>query len=393
MGSNSETERRLALVIVVDGLRASALGAYGNTAIPTPQFDELASRSLVVEWLLVESPTLRDFYRNALSGLQGRDTRRWLVTDDASIVADSESGLFEEFIAVEPGQQRRARRLEATHAAAFFSHAVEQLALWQKDTAEHPNNGLLWVHFSGLSGPWDAPLTMRNELLDEDDPPAPEFVSPPGDLRGITDPDELLGYRVAYAAQNSIIEMCLTGLVEAFEGMPTKANKLAMIAGSRGFALGEHGYVGHDCQILFSEQLHMPWLIMSDQTGVPLPRVTGFAQPADIGVTLAQWLSGGGDADAALGRSLLPFLNMEPGRLRDAVVAANAAGEQIIRTPAWLMKQGISTELYAKPDDRWEANDVASRCPEIIEQLSKHLEAIRAGTAGPLSDELVSPWR
>ncbi len=35
-------ETRLALVIVVDGLRASALGTYGNTTFPTPNFDSLA---------------------------------------------------------------------------------------------------------------------------------------------------------------------------------------------------------------------------------------------------------------------------------------------------------------------------------------------------------------
>jgi len=50
--------------MVVDGLRASALGTYGNTTQPTPQLDRLASRSLVAEWLLADSLSIELFYRS-----------------------------------------------------------------------------------------------------------------------------------------------------------------------------------------------------------------------------------------------------------------------------------------------------------------------------------------
>ena len=29
--------------------------------------------------------------------------------------------------------------------------------------------------------------------------------------------------------------------------------------------------------------------------------------------------------------------------------------------------------LYVKPDDRWDANDVSSRCPQILEELKDSL--------------------
>src|SRR4051812_48734097 len=51
------------LVIVVDGLRASALGAYGNTSYATPAFDRLASESLLIDWCYSPSPELPDIYR------------------------------------------------------------------------------------------------------------------------------------------------------------------------------------------------------------------------------------------------------------------------------------------------------------------------------------------
>jgi hypothetical protein len=41
-----------------------------------------------------------------------------------------------------------------------------------------------------------------------------------------------------------------------------------------------------------------------------------------------------------------------------------------LRTPAAALEGGESTpELYVKPDDRWDANEVASRCPQEVGEL------------------------
>lgn len=372
-------ENRLALVIAVDGLRASAWGAYGNTAFPTPLFDELASRALMVEWLLAKSPTLADFYRDACPQLKS-PTRRWLITDDPTIA--EQAGQFDEVMHVERMANQSAEQSEETHATRFFARVVEQFAAWQKDAAEHQADSLLWVHFSGLCGPWDAPLELRAHMMDEEDPLPPEFVDPPTNLQGIDDPDELLQFRVAYAAQVSVLELCVVGAVEAFEVL-AGSEKLAMILGSRGFSLGEHGCVGNDCGTLYSEQLHLPCLILTQESLAPLPRVIGFAQPEDVAATLRDWFR----TSSSEGMSLLPALGGMPLTLRDLVKASNN-GQQMRRSPAWMLIRGEHSELYAKPDDRWEANDIASRCPEIITILSDSTTAEQA-----LPNELVSPWR
>ena len=53
-------------------------------------------------------------------------------------------------------------------------------------------------------------------------------------------------------------------------------------------------------------------------------------------------------------------------------------------------------ELYAKPDDRWEVNNVSTRCLEVVECLQDALvqyeQAIRSGSVAdlpPLSDVLI----
>src|SRR6185295_3038291 len=51
------------LVIVVDGLRASALGAYGNTSYATPALDRFAAESLLLDWCFAPSSHLPDIYR------------------------------------------------------------------------------------------------------------------------------------------------------------------------------------------------------------------------------------------------------------------------------------------------------------------------------------------
>ena len=74
-------------------------------------------------------------------------------------------------------------------------------------------------------------------------------------------------------------------------------------------------------------------------------------------------------------------------------------GQRAIRTPAWYLRQvdGGTAELYAKPDDRWEVNDVATRCGAEAESLAQALDetlaAARSGTLDrlpPLDDSLLA---
>ena len=51
------------LVVAVDGLRASALGAYGNTTYPTPALDRFAAESLLLDNCYAPSADLAEIYR------------------------------------------------------------------------------------------------------------------------------------------------------------------------------------------------------------------------------------------------------------------------------------------------------------------------------------------
>ena len=381
---------RLVLVIAIDGLRASALGTYGNTTFPTPLLDALASRSAVVEWQLATSPRLDDFYTAAIEPVIDANITRWLITDDLRL-ADSRRGQFDHCVALEVTGGQVAPDIEATRAARFFAQVYENLSKQQQELRSGCPT-LVWIHFSGLCGLWDAPTVMRDQLLDEDDPPAMDVVFPPESV-AVTDPDELLGFRVAYAAQVMAIGQCVAGLSQGFDQLFANSDRLTIITGSRGFALGEHGYVGFAVNDLYSEQLHLPLLMSASSSEGTLPRLDGFVRPTDIGTTIAGYLldeSGRARIDAF---SLLPRTVGKPGLLRDVASACDNQGGHMIRTSAWKMIHGERIELYVKPDDRWEANDVSTRLPDVVELLVEHLKALQAGHLLPLPEVLSSPWR
>ena len=83
-----------------------------------------------------------------------------------------------------------------------------------------------------------------------------------------------------------------------------------------------------------------------------------------------------------------------------------AKGERAIRTPAWFLRE-VSTsgdeqkvELFAKSDDRWEVNEVASRAAEVVDDLKAALNAFeqaaregRLPELSPLAEALSDQWR
>ena len=409
-------KKRQAICIVIDGLRASALGCYGNTISSTPSFDRLASRSVVADWMWADSPELHGFYQSAWSGLHAlrthavgqstplldalhkQDVRQWLVTDEPWLVQQAAKLPFDDDLLIESQANRAAEEIEGTHLAQLFSETIERLAEWQADNSSNYSSGLLWLHARGMAGPWDAPREMRADLLDEEDPDAPDFVEPPRELSDINDPDQLLEYQVAYAAQVAVVDACIGAFYQSLGEVFSDSDTLVMLLGSRGMALGEHGSIGTDCQQLYSEQLHLPWLTHTLGNHQPLARDSQLRQPADVAATLANWFGANEDVNTKDGIYQLPGQSQLEHDARTLAVTQGPAGEMAIRTPAWLMrvlseeKQGeqeSSPELYVKPDDRWEHNNVAVRCPDIIKklhaELERYLECCDSEKALPLS--------
>jgi arylsulfatase A-like enzyme len=382
---------RRAIVIAVDGLRASALGAYGNSWYATPALDALAAESLVFDWMWCDSPELAGFYRGAWG--DGAELLRWLAAagGDATLITDdpdfaqSSASAFHETVRTDGSSSVAARDVAETAAARTLALAAQRLNLWTElqDVAR-----LMWVHVNGFRGPWDAPLELRAALLDEGDPPAPTFTTPP-ELLSSENHDELLAYRAAYGAQAVVIDQCVGGLLEAIDELGLDRDVLTLVVGCRGYALGEHGFVGGACTNLYGELLHVPCMVRRARRASAPRRCGGLAHPSDLAAMLARWFE---LPQVASDEQEASPWDDETDSLapRRMVVSGGPGGERVLRTPAWLLRLPAAgnnadvgsprhAELYVKPDDRWEANEVADRCPDVVERLLAVLDQSTPG--------------
>jgi len=247
----------------------------------------------------------------------------------------------------------------------------------------------VWIHARGMAGPWDAPSALRQQFADEDDPLPPDFVEPPQrHLSDDFDPDELLGLVYAYAGQVSLADACLGSLVDALEDSPLGASALLAATSPRGYPLGEHRRVGGDD--LFGELIHVPLLVRVPGAQMNALRLQALVQPPDLFATIADWLGLPGTAPAMFAQSLLPATRGEELRPRQLAYATGPA-QRLLRSPAWLLREvvvddEVYRQLFAKPDDRWEANEVSARCGEVALQLAAAGDQFRqAAAAGTLA--------
>jgi hypothetical protein len=391
-----------AICLVIDRLHAGYLGAYGNTWIATPVFDRLACEGFVFDHALADSPRLEDLYRSYWQGWhpmcpgeppEGRSSlaerldevgvQTALLSDERSVLGHALALQFDELVEIDPPwEPRPAEGLEATHLARCFAQAISWLG-----GAEGPF--LLWCHLGGLGSAWDAPAEFRRRYWEQGDPEPPEGAEVPDQtLPADYDPDELLAAVQAYSGQVSLLDTCLGALVEQLDECPAGDETLLLVASARGLPLGEHRRLGPCDGALYSELVHVPLLVRMPGGLGAAGRSQALVQPADLWATLLDAWGIDDRPDSPTGASLLPIVREETAALRDHVCLAGDGLEQAIRTPAWYLRRGPRPELFAKPDDRWEANDVARRCPEVVECLEDAIDQFRAALGSGAAADL-----
>lgn len=388
------------LVVVIDGLSTSFLGPYGNTWVPTPALNALSAESLLAEFFFLESTDLSATYASYWQGVHPLQTVRhpssslvetWklggyrtaLVTDDATLIELPRAQAFDEHVLLRTAKaEKSAEELEETTLADLVKLATEH-------AAQLPAPFALWLHAKGLYGVWDAPLALREQFRDEDDPPALTQLTPPEiHLGSDYDPDQLLCYTQAYAAQVMAIDFGL-GELRAWLAKSGRAkNTLVALTSPRGYLVGQQGFVG-GLDPLLEDQVHLPLIVRFPDGAQAAERELAMLTPRDVY------------------RLLNLTVPWEPPS-RDRVLLTSTT-ERALRTPAWHLRgswQASSEppftpqELYAKPDDRYEVNNIISRAQDAVEQLSVELllatSAAEQGSIDalpPLGEALVDTLR
>ena len=400
---------RKIIVLTLDGWSASFLGPYGNTWVTTSTLNSLARDALLVEYAIADGVDLE----TGLASLwQGRhalcspcsdaaslgdllsDHRRTtqLITDDAVAAHTPLAARMSTVTLVDvPATDQPAFDSMHTQFGQFLANVTESM---------NQNADCVWIHAKGFLGSWDAPFELRLALSDEDEDPDPSrSVEPPHEeALSDDDPDAAWSLARAYAAQVMSVDQCLGFLFGILGSHTVLRDALWIVTSPRGYPLGEHGRVGWKSSTsppLHSELLHVPLLVRWPEQESLLLRSQSIVQPSCVLPTMLDWLEISHATSTWGGVSLRRLLDnsVEPQGFDRAVARSDT--ELAIRTPGWFLRladshgdpQSGKPMLYVKPDDRWEANEVADRCPAVVGVLRKTLgEFASAATAETLNE-------
>ncbi len=343
--------RKATIVLSIDGLSASLPGPYGNTTVDTPALNRLASVSRLYDFCFARSPDPQASRLTMWSALQDFEGHRTLMTDSREAAGHAhESAFFESIETLELAQPiALAASIAETSAADFFAHAVEKANGIQ-------GGDVLWLHHRGLFGPWDAPLELRMQFADEEDPDPPTEVSRPQlTLEHDVDPDLVLGFQQSAYGQLAVIDALLELFLQQLAAMPGAEDVQLVVVSPRGYPLGEHGLVG--IPNLHGESIHVPFFhcpSLNPQGGSPGGSRTGemiFVEQAMHRILGGQW----------------PENPLMVATLGNCVATLNESWKLI-----YDRDNPIETsQLFVRPDDRWEVNNVSRRCRDVAEDLLK----------------------
>ena len=395
---------RNAIVVIVDRFSAAYMGSYGNTWLETPELNRIASQSLLFEFATTNSPKLQDVYhaywwgvtpglrpesshsdRDAITGgeappgtslpevIRRSGVFTCLVTDELRVADMAPEEAFDQRVVLK-GQPAAGESEESDGDDIFQTQVAQGFAAALEVAETLPRPFLLWIHLRGMEGPWDAPYSLRLGLAEEDDPEPPRFVDPPRRvLSPDEDPDTRWGYMRAYGGQILALDACCGLFFDALQNLDGQAETLVTWTSPRGYPLGDHQEIGTSLRGLYGDTLHVPWWISLPDGSAAAARCTSLIHPPDMASTLVDWwqLDAVSPSELTrLGNSLLAFAEGLEDSRRPYVVAADE-GMLSVRSDAWLAVRclGESWRIYAKPDDRFEANEVSGRCRPIVETL------------------------
>jgi arylsulfatase A-like enzyme len=426
------------LVVVARGLQAGALSCYGNAWIESPNLDFLASEGVVFDQHLadaVDADAVRRVWRTGryhlpgsseieaadlIAALRARNVFTCLIRDtspekgDAAHLYTNElrplfpaTTAFEESwdqvvrVAPPPPDSEDTPLVLALEAARIALRKLAGRTDW-----------LLWLEVATPLPPWDVPEGFRepyftapeateesaDETEDDEAEEEVEILEPiTGVAPGEIDPgDDTLFLRLqsSYAAAVTYLD---AGIGQLLEDLGEAADDvLLVVTTDGGQQLGEHGVVGPVRPWLHEEVVHLPLIVRLPGGAEAGRRIASLTQPVDLAPTLADVFET--SLPSAQGHSLVPLMQGDAEQVRDYAVAGHRLGkyaEWYLRTREWAFllpeadeeaQPPRTPQLYVKPDDRWEVNNVVQHQPELIERMERTLRAFVQATrqSGPL---------
>jgi arylsulfatase A-like enzyme len=404
------------LVIVVNRLRPDFLGCYGCDWHVTPAFDRLASEGVVFDQHFADSPRPRATRRSWRWGDYGWSPDAalhpglagllWNTGVKTWLIADERSPSFGHGFA--SGWQRahwvREHDLKALEQEHLLGGTIQLAVDWLGQHSRE-DNWLLWLELSSVPLPWNeaeakAESDVEGGDAEEGEPPL-WFNPPDGPLDEASDPEALERLQNSYAAMVRGVDDWLGQLFDLLREKGLYDDLCILLTGDCGLPLGDHGQVGDSQPLMHEELLHVPLLLRLPRAEHAGRRVAAFTQSVDLLPTLAELFElPARETDGSVprvlqpGQSLLPLARGESAKPREFVCSGlhpRHAAQWSIRTREWhfilappplesgTLSKSDGNQLYVKPEDRWEVNNVRTQHAEIADQLELKLRRFLAG--------------
>ncbi len=406
-----------AIVLIVRGLQAGALGCYGNSWIFTPALDTLAAEGIVFDQHFADNADPAGARRAWRSGRYHFPTDKQIAHANMQpdLLALLRPQKIHTCLVVDDSRPAPAELADGWDTVEHVSASEEEMPLdavleavgAALERLERRDNWLLWIDLGSLLPPWNAPAEYQeayfneetgedeedDEDIDEDEEmeesePLTVLSEVPVGPIDHADDRLYLSLQTSYATVVTYIDTGIGQLLQALDGLEGGDDILLIVSTDTGQNLGEHGIVGTCRPWLHDELIHLPLLLRLPGAAEAGRRVAALTQAVDLAPTLADWFQVP-MADVH-GRSLLPLARGEVESIRPHAYSGLQAGEAIeyaLRTPEWAFLLPIkpsvedgerAPQLYVKPDDRWEVNNVVQHHLELAEQLERTLRDFMA---------------
>lgn len=356
------------LVIEAAALHLGYVGCYGSDWVATPNLDRLAAESVVFDQHLADAPepfsAAAWWQRSAATGMyQFPGPTAPPTTPDGTIRYVTIPGLSD-----------------------FAPRVLNALGARDADVP------ILWIDGPSLAPPWRLPEDLLTVYADEEEPDIASLADPAVGLGELT-LEQLDRLQMAYAAVVTFFDAQLGRILDYLHDGGEFDRLLLCITASCGLPLGEHGMTGIHRAWLHDECVHIPLIVRVPQAEHGGTRIAALTQPVDLAPTFADFL--GAAAAKVHGQSLWPLIRGETEPVRPYAASGLRIGdseEWLLRTPerALLLPTEVpegdpprAVQLYVKPDDRWEVNDLAQRYADEADQLQQTLRAFVEATRRP----------
>jgi arylsulfatase A-like enzyme len=304
-------------------------------------------------------------------------------------------GRWEQFL-----RNRAALKANVEEANTGVARTVRAAIEWLDRRGSGPGPFALWLDLFSPHGPWDPPEPFRDQyattdpdefeageegdLIEDDDEEeigleeVPVLIDvPAGAVGDVLDEAELLRLRRTYAGTVTLVDRQLGVLFDALRRQGRMDDTLLVFTSDQGEPLGEHGYVRRFRPWLYEELIHTPLIVRLPEGRFGGHRHQALVQTVDLLPTILSAL-GLPPSEQVHGHDLLPLIRGEEAKVRDYACLGMDVEEYAIRTHHWHLTVPVEAdpddpprraELYRKPEDRWDQDDVAEQYPEVAEHL------------------------